>query len=157
MAVVVVRADGDERDTGSGGGEEVGIDVGAAVVGHLEDVGAHVDPAVQDAGLRLGAEVSGEQHPDAVHAHPGDDGQVVGRGPRGGDLRRRGEHLEGGVADAADLPGDDGLPAGAGTGGEAVHPAAAVIGRGQRAGRDGVDLTAGQRAGKTSGVVGVEV
>jgi hypothetical protein len=157
VAVVVVRADRDQGDPGSRGGEEVWVDVGAAVVRHLEDVGAHVDPAVEDAGLRLGAEVPGEEHPDAVHGHPGDDGQVVGRGPRGGDLRRRGEHLDGGVADAARLPGDDGLPAGAGAGREPVHGPSPVVGRGQGAGRDGVDVPARQRAGEPAGVVGVEV
>jgi hypothetical protein len=62
MAVVVVGADRDQRHPGSGGGEEVGIDVGAAVVRHLEHVGAQVDPAVEDPSLRLGAEVAGEQH-----------------------------------------------------------------------------------------------
>src|SRR4051812_4957261 len=121
MAVVVVGTDRDQRHSGAGGGEEVGVDVGAAVVRHLEDVGAQVDPAVEDPLLRLGAEVSGEQHPDPVHRHAGDDGQVVGRGARGGDLPRRGEHLQGRVPDPAGPPGDDGLPAGA-CGGPAAGP-----------------------------------
>jgi hypothetical protein len=157
VAVVVVGADRDQRHPGAGGGEEVRVDVGAAVVRHLEDVGAQVDPAVEDPLLRLGTEVSGEQHPDPVHRHAGDDGQVVGRGVRGGDLRRRGEHLQGRGPDPAGPPGDDGLPAGACGGREPVHRPHPVVGRGQRAGRDHVDLPPGQCPGEPAGVVGVEV
>ncbi|NYJ07101.1 hypothetical protein GGQ55_003379 [Geodermatophilus daqingensis] len=157
MAVVVVGTDRDQRHPGSGGGQEVGVDVGAAVVRHLEHVGTQVDPAIEDAGLRLGAEVAGEQHAHAAHGHPGDDGQVVGRGAGGGDLGRRGEHLEGRLAELLDLPGDGGDAAGAGGGREPVDGPHPVIGRGQRAGRDRVDPTPGQRPGQAARVVGVEV
>src|SRR4051812_16610966 len=69
VAVVVVGTHGHQRHPRTGGGEEVRIDVGTAVVGHLEHVGAQVDPPVEDAGLRLRAEVAGEQDPDAAHRH----------------------------------------------------------------------------------------
>jgi hypothetical protein len=39
VSVRVVGADRDERDAGSGGREEVGVGVGTAVVGNLEDIG----------------------------------------------------------------------------------------------------------------------
>jgi hypothetical protein len=74
VAVVVVGADRDQRHPGAGGGEEVRVDVGAAVVRHLEHVGVQVGAAGEDARLGPRAEVAGEQHPDAV------DRTSVGRG-----------------------------------------------------------------------------
>jgi hypothetical protein len=157
MPVVVVRADRDQGHAGAGGRQEVRIDVGASVVRHLEHVGVQVGAAGEDARLGLRAEVAGEQHPDAVDGDPGDDGQVVGRRPRGGQRRRRGQHVQGRGTDDPALPRQQRLAAGTGPAGHPVHPPDPVVGRGQRPGRDHVDRPSGQRAGQSSGVVGVEV
>jgi len=63
VAVVVGGAHRDQRDPRAGGGQEVRVHVGAAVVRDLEHVGTQVDAAVEDARLGLGAEIAGEQHP----------------------------------------------------------------------------------------------
>jgi GAF domain-containing protein len=56
MPVVVVRADGEQRHPRPGRGEEVGIGVGAAVVRHLQHVGAQVGAAMEEARLGRRAE-----------------------------------------------------------------------------------------------------
>ncbi|WP_239523937.1 hypothetical protein [Geodermatophilus normandii] len=73
VPVGVVRADADQRDPGAGRGEEGRVGVGAAVVRHLEHVGAQVHTTVEDPGLGRGAQVTGQQHPDPAHGDPHDE------------------------------------------------------------------------------------
>jgi hypothetical protein len=129
VTVVVVGADRDEGDARPAGREERRIDVCAAVVGHLQHVGAQVDPPCQDPRLGLGTEVTGEQDPHPVHGHPCDDGEVVGLRTRGGDRRRRRQHLQGGVPDGPPISGHEGHPASSDARGQPVHRADPVVRR----------------------------
>jgi len=79
VAVAVVRADRHQRHGGSAGGEEAGIGVGAAVVGHLEHVGGQVGAVGHDSRLRLRAEVAGEQHSQPALGGSDQQAQVVRR------------------------------------------------------------------------------
>jgi hypothetical protein len=80
------------------------------VVRHLEDVGAQVDAPGEDPALGRGAQVTGEEHPDATLGDPDDQGQVVGRRGRGGDLRWWGEDLQLRGADHPSVPRSQHLP-----------------------------------------------
>jgi hypothetical protein len=77
VTVGVVRADRDQCGPGAAGRQEFRIGVGAAVVGHLQHVGAQVDAGRDDPGLRLGAEVAGEEDAQPPVGDPRDQGQVV--------------------------------------------------------------------------------
>ena len=77
VAVRVVRADADQGDRRSRGGEELRIGVRAAVVRNLEDVGAQVDPGTPEPRFGLRAEVAGQQQPDAVDGDPTGLAQAV--------------------------------------------------------------------------------
>jgi hypothetical protein len=70
VAVRVVGSHRHQRHPRPGGGQEPRIVVGAAVVGHLQHVGVDVDPPVEDALLRLRAQVAGEQDADAALRDP---------------------------------------------------------------------------------------
>jgi hypothetical protein len=157
MAVRVVRAHRDQCHPGAGGGEETAVGVGAAVVRHLEHVGAQVDAAGDDPRLRLAPEVPGQQDPDAVAGDPDDEREVVGLGGRRRQFRGRCQDLHGRVPDRPAVAGDQDRPPGTGPPGEPVQPTGPVVGRGEGAGGDGPDVPPGQRTREPSGVVGVEV
>ena len=129
MAVGVVRPDGDQSDPGAAGRQEVRVRVGAAVVRHLEHVGPQVRAVADEAGLRLGAEVSGEEHPDAPDRHPHDHGQVVRGGRRGRPAGVGGKDLERRVAHGAAVARDQDGPL------RRVAPHEAVEGRHPGVGR----------------------
>lgn len=157
VPVGVVRPDRDQRDPGPGGGEERRVGVGAAVVRDLQDVGAEVDAPVEDAGLRHRAQVAGEQHADPALGDPHDHRQVVGRGGRRGDLRRRSEHLQCRRADHPPVPRPQHLPPRTGPAGGRVDGGRPLVGRREGAGGDHVDVPPAERAGQPADVVGVEV
>jgi hypothetical protein len=157
VAVRVVGADGHQRDPRPRGRQEPRVGVGAAVVRHLEHVGADVGPPVEDALLGLRAQVAGEEDPHAALGDPDQQAEVVGRRRRGGDLRRRRQDLDGGGADRAAIAGHEGHPVRAGPAGQRVDAPSAVIGRRERAGAHLVHLPSGERAGEAGHVVGVEV
>jgi hypothetical protein len=157
MPVRVVRAHRDERDPCSGGGEEAAVGVGAAVVRHLEHVGAQVDAARDDPGLHRAAQVAGEQHPDPALGHPDQQRQVVGRHRGSGDLRRRGEHLDGRRPHGPPVAGDQDRALGTGPPRRRVQGSGPVLGGREGAGGDDADGPPGQGPGQAPGVVGVEV
>jgi hypothetical protein len=70
VPVRVVRTHRDQGDARTGGGQEVRVGVGAAVVRHLQHVGAHVDAPAQDPGLGLGVEVAGQEDPHTALGDP---------------------------------------------------------------------------------------
>jgi hypothetical protein len=72
MSVGVGGPHGHQGDPGARRGEEPGIGVGAAVVGHLEHVGGQVDTVPDEAVLRIPAEVTGQQRPETADRHPDD-------------------------------------------------------------------------------------
>jgi len=129
MAVRVVRPDRDECDAGAAGGEEVGVGVGAAVVRHLEDVGAQVDAVPDQPGLGLGTEIAGQQGGDAPDGQPGHHRQIVGCRRRGRPGRGGGEDLDPYLPDRAPIARDEHLPARAGAGDEPLEGADPVVGR----------------------------
>ena len=47
------------------------------MVRHLEDVGGQVDAVPDEAALRLGPEVAGQEHAQTTDGHPDHEGQVV--------------------------------------------------------------------------------
>jgi hypothetical protein len=104
VAVGVVRADRDEGDPGSARLEETGVGVTAAVMGHLEHVRAQIRSVPDQPGLRLGAQVAGEEDPQPVRRHAGDEREVVGLGRRGRPLRDGREHLHRDAAYGAAVP-----------------------------------------------------
>ncbi|SMO92035.1 hypothetical protein SAMN06273567_107117 [Geodermatophilus aquaeductus] len=157
MPVGVVRADAHQRHPGAGRGEEGRVGVGAAVVRHLEHVGAQVHPAVEHTRLGGGTQVAGEQHPDAARGDPHDQREVVGLGGRRRDLRGRGEDLQAHVAHLPSVSGDQHLAGGAGPDDRGVEGPGPLVGRGQRPGGDGSHLPSLQGAGQSADVVGVEV
>jgi hypothetical protein len=157
VPVGVVRAGRHERHPGLRGREEAAVGVRAAVVGHLEHVGAQVDGARDDPRLGLAAQVAGEQDAHPALGHPDDQGQVVGRGRRPGDLRRRGEDLDRGRPDRPPVPRDEDRAFRAGAAHLRLEPADPVLGRRQRPGGDHAHLPPRQGAGQAPGVVGVEV
>lgn len=75
MAVVVVQADADHADAGVHRPQERRVEVGRAVVWHLEHVGAQVDPRREHRTLSLDLDVSGQQDP-----HPAGRGAQHERG-----------------------------------------------------------------------------
>jgi len=77
MPVGVVRPDRHQRHPCLARGEELRVGVRAAVVGNLENVRAEVHAGGEDPALRVGAEVTGEQHPDPAGADPHDHRQVI--------------------------------------------------------------------------------
>jgi|tagenome__1003787_1003787.scaffolds.fasta_scaffold20962878_2 hypothetical protein len=157
MPVRVVGADRDQGHPRSGGGEEPGVGIGAAVVRHLEHVGPHVDVPVQDPGLGLGAEVAGEEDADAALGDPHEQAQVVRRRGDRGDLWRGRQHLDRRGADRPPVARDHGQPPGPGPAGERVDPADPRVGRGERAGGHLTHPPAAERPRQTGDVVGVEV
>jgi hypothetical protein len=157
VPVAVVGTDGDQRHPCAGGGEEVGVGVGAAVVRHLQHVGPHVDAPVEDAPLGLGVEVAGEQHPHPALGEPDQHAEVVGLRGRGGRRGRRGEDLHGRRPQGAPVPRQQGGAGGARLPGELVDAAHPVVGRGQHRGGDHADGPPAQSAGQAGHVVGVEV
>jgi hypothetical protein len=105
VAVGVVRTDRHQRDGGSARGQEAGVDIGAAVVRHLEHVGGQVDAIGHDPRLGLRPQVTGEQHPDAPLGGPQHHAQVVRLGPGRRLPGIGGQHLELGVPDPPPLAG----------------------------------------------------
>jgi hypothetical protein len=157
VAVGVVRADRDQRDPGSAGGQEAGIGVAAAVVRHLQHVRAQVDPARHQPGLRAGPQVAGEQHPDPADGRPHHHGEVVGR-RRGGRPRRvRRQHLDGDTPDRAAVARHEHGLLSAGPVHEPCQGTDPIVGGRQRAGRDHADVAAGESTRQTTDVIGVQV
>ena len=157
VAVRVVGAHRDQRDPRAGCRQEPRIGVGAAVVRDLEHVGPDIDPPVEDAGLRLGAQVAGEEDPHAALGDPHEQAQVVGRGRRRGDLRRGRQHLDRGGADRAPVARNQRQAAGSGMTGQGVDAPDPVVGRREGAGRYLADAPAPQGSGQAGHVVGIEV
>jgi len=157
MPVGVVLPHGDECHRRARGGEELLVGVRAAVVGKLEDVGSQVGVRTMQPRLRLGAEIAGEQQPDAVDDDPHDERQVVGRGSRCRALRSGRQHLDRHRADGAAVAGHqhDDLPAGAADG--SLEPCAPVVGGRQGAGGHGAHVPAGERSGQPADVIRIEV
>ena len=157
MAVAVVRADGYEANAGAGGREESGVGVRTPVVRNLEHVGAQVDATGQDARLRLGAEVPGEQHPQPVLREAHDHGEVVGRGGGGGDLRWRGQHLDLGLAHRPPITGHQNRALPTRRPDQPVDRNDPLIRRRQRAGGHHANRSTGERPGEPAHVIGVQV
>ena len=157
MAVAVVGTHRHQGDRRAGGGQEARVGVAAAVVGHLEHVGGQVGARAEDLRLGLGAEVTGEQHPDAPLGGPEHQAEVVGVDTRGGPGRIGCEHLELRAVDAASLPRHQHDVLGSHGGQQPLQLRHPVVGRGQRAGGHLADLSAGERAGQSADVVGVQV
>lgn len=156
MAVGVVRPDRHHRDPRAGRGEEAGIGVGAAVVGHLEHVGGQVGARGQPAfGVR--PQVTGEQQPEAPLGDPHDQGQVVGLGADHGSRRVGREHLDGRGPDGAPVAGDQDGPLGTGAADQRPERRGPVVGGRQRPGGHRPDLAAAERPGQAADVVGVQV
>jgi hypothetical protein len=157
MPVAVVRADGDQRDPSRARGEEGGIGVAAAVVRDLEHVGAQVGAVGEDPGLRLGAEVAGEQDAQPPGGDPDDQREVVGLGAGRRPPGPGREHLDLRTTDRSTVTGNEHRPLRAVAADQLLEGRHAVVGRGERAGGDGADLAPGQRSGKPGRVVGVQV
>jgi hypothetical protein len=128
VPVGVVGTDGDQRDPSPARRQEGRVGVGAAVVRHLQHVGAQVHAGAQDARLGLGAQVAGEQHRDASGGGPHDHRQVVGCCGRRRPCWVRGEHLQGQPADLAVVPGHQRGALGARRPDENVQPCDPVVG-----------------------------
>ncbi|MEX0658269.1 MAG: hypothetical protein WD080_03965 [Egibacteraceae bacterium] len=90
-----MRPDGLEEPRG------VGV---AAVVGHLDDVGAQTPGVAQEAALCELLHVTGEQQSPARRRHPQDYGVVVVAGADRA-VGRRAQHLDGGFAEREAHPG----------------------------------------------------
>ncbi|MCU1669320.1 MAG: hypothetical protein JWP40_2247 [Blastococcus sp.] len=157
VPIGVVGPDGDERHPRTGRGQEAGIGVRAPVVGHLEHVRPHVHPGGQDPLLGSGAQVASEKDADTLGRDPDEEAEVVGRGGGGGppgcrrqDLHRRRAHGPP-VArqqDRAFQPAATQQPIESGDPG--VFPW-------ERARRHLTHVPAAQRAGQSTGMVGIEV
>jgi hypothetical protein len=128
VPVGVVRAHGDECDPRPGGGEEAAVGVGAAVVRHLEHVGVQVHAAGDDPRLHRAAQVAGEQRPEPALGHPYQQRQVIGRHRGGGELRRRGEHLDGRRPHGPPVAGDQDRALGTGPPRRRVQGSGPVLG-----------------------------
>jgi hypothetical protein len=157
VAVGVVRTDGHQPDDRAGGGEEPGIGVGRAVMRHLEHVGGQVRAVGHDPRLRLGAEVSGQQHPHAPLARPYHEAEVVGLGCRGRPARVGRQHLELRVAHLAPLTRCEDHVLGTGPCKDLLQVRHPVVGRRQRSGGHLLHVPAGQHPGQPTDVVGVQV
>ena len=143
---------------GAGGREELLIGVVAAVVRHLEDVGAQVDAAAAEPGLGLRTEVAGEQDRQASGRPRGPpptsrSGPLLpwrtpgpGRVPPGPRRRRCAGHQAPARQALATGPVD-----------ERGEPRHAVVGRRQGARRHRADVPTGQHSGHAADMVGVEV
>jgi hypothetical protein len=157
MAVGVVRAHRHQGDPRVRRGEEISISVGTAVVGHLQHVGGQIDAVPDQAILCFPAEVTGQEHPQTADRDPQDEGQVVRFGSGHCPFCPGRQHLELGRAEAQAVAGSEQRP-GAGRASEhRVEGSRPVVVRRQRTGRDDPDVPAGQRAGQSAHVVGVQV
>jgi hypothetical protein len=94
VAVVVAGPDRDQRQPGVAGLQERRVGVGAAVVRHLEDVGAQVGTAGQQVVLRLDLGIAGQQDPHAGHGGAQHHRGVVGIGPGAGEDVAGAQHVE---------------------------------------------------------------
>ena len=157
VPVRVVGAHRDQCHARARCGEELGIGVGAAVVRHLEHVGAQVGPGGHQACLGLRAEVAGEQDPQSPDRDPHDHGQVVGRGSGGRPAWVGRQHLDRRVADPAPVPGQEDRTLAARPRHERFEGTHPLVGRRERRRRDLADVPAGERSGQPTDVVGVQV
>jgi hypothetical protein len=101
VAVVVAGPDRDQRQPGLAGLQEARVGIGAAVVGHLEDVGAQVGAAGEQVVLGLDLGVARQQDPHAGHGGPQHHRGVVRVRAGTGEDVAGAEHVE------VDLPGVD--------------------------------------------------
>jgi hypothetical protein len=157
VAVRVVRADRDQRDPGSGGGEEIRVGIPAAVVRHLQHVSAQVRAVGEDPRLDLSSEVAGEEDAESPHRDADDHGEVVGLCAPGRPFWHRGQHLHLRDADRPPVAGyEDGplSPAALDERLERLHP---VVGGRQRPGGDDADVPAGKCSRQAGGMVGVQM
>jgi len=157
VSVGVVCADRDERDAGSGRCEEVGIGVGTAVVGDLQDVGPEVGSRGDDACLGLRAQVTGEQDSDPAVGDPDDHRQVIGFGEGGRSPGLRSQDLDRRLTHGPPIAGDEDRPPRPGSANEGIERRSTVVGRRQRSGRHGSDVSSVQGTSQPARVVGVEV
>jgi hypothetical protein len=157
VPVGVVRADRDQRHGRATGREEAGIDVGAAVVRHLEHIGGQVGAVGHDPGLRLRTQVAGEQHPDPALGHPDHQAEVVRLGPGDRPPGVGGEHLDVRAADLAPLARNEHDVRSPGTGHHLLQVRHPLVGGCQRSGGHLAHLPAGERSGQSGHVVGVQV
>jgi hypothetical protein len=100
VTVVVVQPYRDDGEPGVHRREEACIGVRAAMVRHLEHVGAHVDARGQHGLLRLDLGIAGQEYPDTPHRRPQDQRRVVRIGPRATHGDTRSQHLQ---VDSADV------------------------------------------------------
>jgi len=105
MAVVVARADRDQRDPRLDGADERWVLVPAAVVGDLQHVGGEVSSPAQQITLRLELDVPGREDRHLAHADPRYDRGVVGIRASADVTRHRAEHLDPRIVHDPDLPG----------------------------------------------------
>jgi hypothetical protein len=157
MPVGVVGTDRDQSDPRPGCREEARIGVGAAVVRHLEHVGAQVDPVPDQPRLHLRAQIAGEQHAHPALGDPDDHREVVGGGRPRGPPRVGRQDLDRGRSHAPAGTGDQGRPGAAVSTDQGVESRAAVVGGRERRRRHHPRLPPGQRAGQAGRVVGVQV
>jgi hypothetical protein len=157
MPVAVVLPHRDQCHAGAAGGEEAWIGVAAAVVRNLQHVRAEIGSGGEDPRLRRGAQVPGEQGPDAALRDPDDERQVVGLGGCARPVRVRGEHLDGGGADHPPVPGHEDRPRPSTEPDERLERAHPLVRGRERARRHDPDVTAGEGAGQTARMVGVQV
>jgi hypothetical protein len=157
VSVGVVGTYGDERQPGAAGGEERRIRVAAAVVGHLEHVGAQVHALPAEARLGLRTQVAGQQDRESPRLGADHERQVVrrGRGRRPG--RIGGEHLDRERPYDPPVAGEERGPRPPGPVHHPVEGAHPVVGGRERPGRDLPDVATSQGAREAAHVVGVEV
>lgn len=112
VAVEIVRAHRHDRDLCLNRGVQIRVEVGTAVMGHLQHVRAQVHPTVQQGLLRLGGRIAQEQDRAAADRGPHDHGGIVrvglavdvdDVGGEHGQLDGTGAHH---LADRGDLRGD---------------------------------------------------
>jgi hypothetical protein len=155
--MAVVAAHRDEPYPRPGGGQEIGVGVGAAVMRHLQHVGSQVRARGEDPGLGGRAQVAGEQHPDPSVRHANDEGQVVGLGVRGGPLGRRGQDLDLRPTHCAVLAGHQHGPFCAGAPHEPVEGRYPVVGGRQCSRGHDADVPPVERPRQATDVVGVQM
>jgi hypothetical protein len=161
VAVVVVGTDRHDRGRRADRGEEAGRVRRAAVMGDLQDARAEPFGTAQQAGLRVGLGVAGEQDRTGVVADAQDEGvlvEVVRERAVGG----RAEHLDERAPEREALAGGDGLERDGATARDrvCVDGAAREVGAGARRGGaddEGADVEPFEDARESAAVVGVRV
>jgi hypothetical protein len=157
VAVRVVRAQGDQRNPRARRRQEAGVGVPAAVVRHLQHVGGQVHAVLDEAGLRRGTEVAGQQDAQPVDRDADDEGQVVRLVAHSRTVGARREHRQLHPADAPPVAGGEQRSRSRGAPQHRVERGRSVVVGRERSGCDDPDLPPRQRTGESAHVVGVEV